>query len=624
MKIKTSLLIVISLLVLSSLFTPISYAYQLKDTISGLQNVKRPDNKICYHSSGKIIYAILQPSYPSGKSTINVYVYSSLGNKLGELTITTATNYYILDISIGKLDNDEILIYGIERFSTTALYLIAYRINIIGYTSSSRYYVLIDSGTDIANYSVNLGSIYTYSVDNKLYVVGNASYMFSVTQYLKIFIGRFTPSTNVITIYKLASGDITTHPVYDFHNSTATYNQYIYVLTSTKSDNTAQFYVADMSALTVVFLCNYPAGENFIDTRRINLLNAGIYESGNIKYLYFTWEYSYTSVSVRNIRVCQSRSVYNNTITAGNLLASGRSEIIISPNLATSSESAWSIGISTIKENATIYYVNVVDNAYHISKSDLNIVDWLDYAEFDQWVPEYTAIADNELDVTWGAQITNLVIYTPTGNIEILENQGNTEIYLITPLYIEYDITLSYTPSDNPLLTDTSYRFTITTYANTLPTALKIIGYGDNTQFLSGITESNGQKQFTMTTAIGGIHTITIKLYDLNNVLRKTESFDYLFKKVSVGTDITQEDTLMIGINSMFGIIPALIILGLPALLFYQIKNDVIMVVVGLTIGSVIGVLGGVIPLYILFIVVLCDLLIMFYVRKGTGETGEG
>jgi len=609
---------------------PVSQAYQLKDTITGIQNVKRTDTKICYHSSGKIIYAILRPTYPSSRSSINVYVYSSSMNKLGEVTVQSGVNDYIwLDISIVELDNDEILIYGVEWYLSTYWYskLITYRFNIIAYTFSAKYesIAIQSSGSSAStNLDGNLGSIYKYSGDNKFYVSGNSYYYKSATRYLSMFIGKFDSSTNTITISSTVMGNKYAHSIFDLHNSTVTYNQFVYILTSTMEDNTAQFYYMDMSGFTLNVLCNYPAGGNFPDSRRINLLKAGIHEAGDIKYLYFTWEYSYTSASVRLIRLCQSRSVYNITITSATLLASGRSEMIISPNLATSSESAWSIGISTVKENATVYFVNVVDNAYHISKYECNITDWLDYGVFNTWNYEFTAIADNELDITWGTQITNMVIYTSTGNMEVLENQGNTELYLITPLYIEYDITLTYTPSDNPLLTDKSYLFTFTTYANTLPTALKYISYYDNTQFGAGITGSNGQKQFTFTTSVGGIHIITIKLYDLNNVLRRTESFDYLFKKVSVGTDITQEDTFTIGINSMFGIIPALIILGIPALLFYQIKNDVIMVVVGLTIGSVIGVLGGVIPLYILFIVVLCDLLIMFYVRKGTGETGEG
>lgn len=610
---------------------PVSQAYQLKDTITGKQNVKRTDTKICYHSSGKIIYAILQPATPYAQSTINVYVYSSSMNKQGETSIVSGINdYYWFDISIVELDNDEILIYAVEWRKTTLWYsvLIVYRFNIVSYTFSTKYISgdIWSTGTSsTSNHDGNLGSIYKYSGDNKFYVSGNSYYYYTggSTRNLKMFIGKFDSGTNTATVSTTVMGDTYAHPIFDLHKSTAIYNQFIYVITSIDASDTAQLYVIDMSVFTQQFLTNYPAGGTFPNSRRINLLGAGIHAEGNIKYLYFTWEYSYTSASVRFIRLCQSRSIYNITIANANLLASGRSEMIIAPNLATSSTPAWSLGISTIKENATVYFVNIIDSVYHISKYESYIVDWLNYGTFGNWVSEFTAIADNELDITWGVDITNMLIYTPTGVMEVLEQQGNTELYLITPLYIEYDISMSYTPPDNPLLTDNSYLFTFTTYANAIPTALKYVAYFDNSQFGAGITGSNGQKQFTSTTSIAGIHIYTVKLYDLNNVLRRTEDFSYLYKKVTIGTDITQEDALMIGINSLFGVIPQFIIVLLPAILIYQVKNDALMFMVGLTIGSAIGVLSGIIPLYILFIFVLCDILIMFYGRKGQATIGE-
>jgi len=631
MKLKIPIVVFLSLVFLSSLFTPVAQAYQLKDTIA-LINVKRSDTKIYYHSSGKIIYAILQPSTPSLQSTINVYVYSSSMNEQGESSIVSGTNYYIwVDISIVELDSDEILIYAVEWRTQAGLHsfskLIVYRYNIISYLFSSKYISadIWDLSSPATIKDGNLSKIYKYSVDNKFYVSGNTYGNISGSAYYKIFIGKFNPSDNTITVSSTTMTDDHAHSIFDYHNSTGIYNQYVYILTSAKSDDTAQFYTMDMSGFTLTFLTNYPTGGTFPDLnlRRINLLTAGIYESGDIKYLYFTWEYSYTSAFVRYIRLCQSRSVYNITISSATLLASGKSEMIIAPNLGSGSEPAWSIGISTTKENATVYFVNIIDSVYHISKYDSYIVDWLDYGIFDNWISDFTAIVDNELDITWGGVITNMIIYTPTGKIEILEVGGNTEIYLMTPLYIEYDITLIYTPPDNPLLTDTSYLFTFTTYANGLPTAIKYVAYFDSTQFGAGITESNGQKQFTNIVSLAGIHITTIKIYDVNNVLVRIETFDHLYKKVTIGTDITEEGVLMIGINSIFGIMPSLIIIGLPALLFYQIKNSVIMIVVGMTLGSVIGVLGGVIPLYILFIIILCDLLIMFYIRGDRNDIGE-
>ena len=631
MKLKTSIVVLLSLVFLSSLFTPVAWAYQLKDTIA-LTNVKRPDTKICYHSSGKIIYAILEPAYSSSRSRITVYIYSSSLNKLGSGNVITGVdNYKWYDISIMELDNDEILIYGVEFHGTAIQYsaLIAFRFNIVSFTFSTEYLssnIWAGTSQTLSNFDGNLGSVYKYSGDNKFYVSGNSYYYYpgQSQRHLKMFIGKFDSGTNTITISTEVMGDTYAHPIYDFRVLDGIYDQYIYILTSTRNDDTAQFYVMNMSGFTLSFLTNASGSGNFIDTRRINLLSGGIYTSGNLVYLYFTWEYSYKQSStfgyLRQIRVCQSRSVYNNTITNDKLLASGISDMIVSVNLPYGYET-WSIGMSTVKENATIYYVNGIEGEYHTSKLECHIDDWMNYSDFDQWTTTFTAIADNDIDID-GYFIGSIIIYTPTGKMSIVEI-GSTYIYLITPLYVNYDITLTYTPPDNPLLTDKSYLFTFTTYANGLPTALKYVAYFDGTQFGAGVTESNGQKQFTNIVSLAGIHITTIKIYDVNNVLVRTETFDHLYKKVTIGTDITEEGVLMIGINSMFGIIPSLIIIGLPALLFYQIKNSVIMVVVGMTLGSVIGVLGGVIPLYILFIIILCDLLIMFYVRGDKSDIGE-
>lgn len=354
----------------------------------------------------------------------------------------------------------------------------------------------------------------------------------------------------------------------------------------------------------------------------ISYFGGGVEDSGNLRYLYFTYAYGYHYPdNNRAYRFSQQRLIFNTSgggeIIEANLTAQNVRNGIFSPNLgASASYVGWTVGYMTDYDEINMYMSNYLDGEYVVMLAEIDITTFFDYAT--------TVIS---YDITY--EDYDETIYTP-------RNEAHSHIsrdwdstfqsdysdksddlwrvwYYIEALEENYDISISYTPTDDPLDVNTNYQFTTTTTLNGIGTEVINIVYWDGSQVKADYSETNGVFQFTLISSIGGIHNLTVSVWDGEPPAYKySESWSYTFSGIDPTADPTTPTLVTTTISLMVYFIPVLVIIIFPAFMFFKILDDNIFGgLFGLSLGVIICNVAGYLPVYTIYLMLLIDIAIV-------------
>jgi hypothetical protein len=396
----------------------------------------------------------------------------------------------------------------------------------------------------------------------------------------------------------------------------------LYFLTMVAESSTPVYYSADLDGLTLTYHAVAGSNGNFNrDNRRhVHYLGGGIETSGADKYLYHTWIYSNVSNTVRNVVLRQAVIQYDlGYILPVNITAQDVRTGIITPTWNAETTEAWSMGVLNDYDEFEVWYADYVGGANYISHQIYNVTDF-----FNMGVASFNLFSEEEetslvfpynVAEVWISRKTNGVFQY---NINSLTNPDDAFVYGgLTAFSDSWDITLTYTPYESPLDTDSNYMFTVQTLNNGAGTQATLLKYFDGSLVNSAETSTYGVNRFNFGVGIGGTYNFTFQIY-YNGVFEYEEVFELQWVDTD-SQDVSTGNVLPLTINALTTALPVgFIMLGCPVLFYEIMGENFIGVLIGFIIGLGIATAIGLIPFYMTFLGVLGVVLaFVFMSRQG-------
>jgi hypothetical protein len=357
----------------------------------------------------------------------------------------------------------------------------------------------------------------------------------------------------------------------------------------------------------------------------ITFMGAGIYHpTGNLYYMYFAWTYcvapTTASPTIRETKTVYWWGKFNNTINSASLLQQKcLSAIATDRSLSVYSTTGFSYGWMS-NTNVTNPILNVLYSDVYQGQN----VGRTMYVIYDITNPGATF---DQMEVMWDIGDSNFVTYknandaigkNPINAFSYHEVIGGASSYLYLDEVVlshSYTSTLSYSPLDNPLLTNKSYSFTYTIYNNNV---LDISGKKykiliDGLEQKSGNLNSVGQATFSLTILNPSAHTFEIRILDSgNNVIYGSDVTGYVFRDAVITPGTIPGEDIATGLYALLTVwVPIGLVVMIPtlALALLGSKFGVTGMMVGMLMGMFLGVLGGVLvnilPAYALYLYIL-------------------
>jgi len=212
-------------------------------------------------------------------------------------------------------------------------------------------------------------------------------------------------------------------------------------------------------------------------------------------------------------------------------------------------------------------------------------------------------------------------VYTkePNNTYSVVEASA-THLYVVTGEQLQVnDVTVEltgHTPNDAIMTTTKTYVYKVTAYNGGVPWSSGIVGF----KIDNGVNElkqcnSSGYATYSKLLGIAGLHTFTVTVYSSTELLN-TKVYTQIF--IMGASDDETETGLSLTIGMFSQIIAPATILLFPTFLFFGItKGSVIGALIGFTVGALLGIVGNVLPVYVLIVVIIIDVMFMMY---GRGE----
>lgn len=626
---------------LLSPLTPVVNAYTETYTLPHGNEVN-PENKVIRALNNKYIYATGNPS--GGTTGLDIAIFSSLGAYITTSTRTadqiktdlgtTYAQHAINDISLFNIDSTTVGIFvTIRTYSTTGTP--DYKTYVIGYWT-------INVNTGVITYRAKYTPP-TVTVSSPSYL----SNVLTVSSNFFIVSCRidYVTGLSYMVMHKLTSTAISSNTVYETtsdgaipHKIVIGYDNLgsIYVLTSFKATNTPRLFQFIISTSAFNNVGESSMSGIWVDkasTSMNNIKFAGFeympYE--DFYYLSFNYVYAYISGTDLFYRCFSFRMIYNSSVTLGNLIAQNHRYYNIEPF-----GYSYGAGVGVAKlyyrndyNSFEFYYQRIVGGFYYWSKDNLIIGDYYSTTSSNLLPSGSGYVQDVSLEgeeipidtVRFGIE---QVVRQPEQNVQF--NLGtwvltDGKVYLVSPLQTSYDLTFSVAPVDTPLILNKKYTFTVTAYQGGAPFSGMLYLYANNVLF--GMSETNivGGVSFDKTFSIGGYWNLTaIIMVAGNNVYEESHLYTVSFTQGEEGTP----ETVATGNLDMVAsyLIPSIALLfpvGIGIAALHQ--HPEIGLMVGLTIGGLIAVWSQLVPMYVLIIIVIIDILIIFYGRN-SGDSG--
>ncbi len=597
---------------------------------SGYGGNVRPQLRYFTHSSGKTVVA----QYDNDLNKICVTVISSSDSIEAQSYIEMTSTVSPPSLTICEYDTDEVLIY-------------------MGYLSKhaySRYNINSYAHTEytVATSTSPRGVAGIWKVGTDWYAVS----MYSSAANLFLKTSKFS-SANVVTETKTETvsaafnATMLQQELYSFVNPADSSQVFVYWACNYPS--TYNCYLVDLDEATYTDLgsapfSGYSPGDWHMGTYSYKTfatqLTGGVYTVGTLYYIYMAYTYSYTGTTtgsgIRQNYIVEWVITCNNTISDGTILASEMAHHYVEDSSGSLSASpGYNTGYAVIddaKHQFYVYYQDIYSGKYQ-----------------SQVVYEIADITGAGL--TFSASVTrgvdNLYFKYASGEGMVYKNfayprsyqqpdNSHSYVYCGEPVVLaEYDMTVSYSPTDDPLLTNKDYDFTFTIYLNNVidtntNDTYKL--YLDGIERGGGTLELDGYFVFRMRVLTAGIHTFIVTVYDGTNALVYTsDSYSYTFVATTTSTTPLDPGTVTTGWANMFGLwIPIMLIVVAPMVMLAIVGGKFgggTGMVIGMLGGGFAGVIGGtqvnLLPSYILYLYILLigvSLVLAMAMNRGGGE----
>lgn len=605
----------------------------------GLDNIYRydgnnsilPQYRTLQHSSGKFIYTYFRRS-ATNLIYIDVYINYPSGTTPNYITIEidshTMSESYInsTSYSIDELNSTHIIIFEAHYMWNNPIHNIygkVYLLNLNTYVVTTITDPWYASSTTIQCPVMKLGNIFQY--DNKVYCVFMQAYNDSPTTKHYLGLMDFDLATNILDVSKseLWSGAYPHNSIgFPYALQYPENSDKIYVVCSYETDLTQpQYYEIDLDDEVYTQLASHSNTDRYSVNRRIIFLGSGVIINGDYIYIYYQWVYPYVDASTRYIKYVNQKLVFNQTITAVDLIGNQDKCGVIQLLYGTETNPSWVTGY---KDNASIsilYYANWKSSTSSniVDKATYTVEDWLDYGggsldvEFESEIDYIPNHQDEEAYI--------IRRFSEDFQVEEVTTTPKTAwiYYGLALLEAVYDITLTWTPNDNPLLTQKSYSFTTTTFRNYIGFRSYIDILIDGLKLKSALTAINGIHVFLLTSSSTGFKTLEIKMYsNATQELLYTEEFEIKF--IESAQDIETGQTVFIG--SYIQYLPFMFICLVPSLGLFLITKHIIGFLSGLTLGTFALVLSNMIPIYMIFIELIIIVIGFVMVLKDNNSGG--
>lgn len=573
---------------------------------------QNPENNVIYHYySGKFLYV---KSY--NNATIHLWIYYGLTQQ-AKITITGIGTGNVRMVMLAVLNSTHALLYYNQQHSIGTHKAQVILVNVYAYTTSA-YTTTTDPNLTIYGSDQYGGVHFVYNSDHYFITAfedGSSNY--------KLLVVKFVVSTHTATQTIITIGAAITawSYVYGFQDNST---QYAYLVVGYNTASRPNVVRLDLSALTLSVLANGGSDDNFGVSRQMHFIGGGIVQSGTLYYVVFTYVYG-KYATYREVQIRQYRTVYNNTITAGSLIAQNIRSGVIYPNYLTHTSDAVVSGGYLINNNLAnfeIDYVTYYDSTYHIERASFTVPDFLDYSSTSITL-DSTEEVDDEIPYYSSDAVYCRTYDSPQLALEV--SASTTQIYAdLEELDVTWYVSVSQTPNDDPLKMQTSYTFNCQVTKNYVGTQVTVkLTIDGVTQFVKK-TEVNGVFDFSFASSDSVTLTFKIWVYD-DNILVTTHEWTVTVGSDYDPSDVPASDVLIISTNTIIASLPLLALLGIPTftlgLIGYKTGFGIIGFIMGLALGTAIAAVSGLIPFYITILIglVIVAAFVMILKTHGSG-----
>jgi hypothetical protein len=574
-----------------------------------MQSVTMPNGYFAYVLVNNTLSNILDDVY--------IWVIDSQGNLQASSVLDIAydkTNAY----SIVAYDDDKLAFIGLISPLGSTWSVVGFLYDTNTYTLSNWFQTGWQAGTTMSNFRISELVVY----NNEVFGIGR----FTAVSGDKTIRIKYTPVTPTIAVSfpdNIAPSDSTIFVTQD-----ELLPRYCYVWLGT---STPQYYYWDLeNYATLTLLASHPfgGGVDYRDSRiSLRYIGGGVYHQTvgtEYYFLYHTWAYSDNDC---NIILVHQRLRFNASgIAPANLEAQDRIRVIQTTTVDLAQEIGFYGGYVDITdlEDSDIVYLHIYHEDRHAigefeaRHQEYTVTDWSDFAIDDTTKTEEEFYAGyytmNPQDVWWKEATSTF------GSREIYDQSWIYLYYDMIAQESNYDITWTYTPSDDPPITHTRYLFTGTTTLNDFGYQTIISVYFDDQLITSKETDTQGVAEWYLLTTIGGVHNLTVVIYDSYEpeyyaVEVGSETVIYVFElaEIAEGEEGTPLGT--VAIQTLMFFLPIFVIILVPAYIFFEALGY-IGFLIGLITGATVGTMAGIVPTYFMALVILVVVLGFVYTIK--------
>lgn len=601
----------------------------LVDIIPNYNLNKNPTNKFVETTNGKMVYMQVEPLATSVTFYFNVY--SDVTHTANvSYTYSYSPNWItVFDYSIYELNSNEVICFILtdnERVGYSDERVLLLKFNTATNAITMYYINLYTIAWGYATY--NSGYISeVIKISTNYYVVTNFCWIMNTAPHNNIEMVKYDGVSTLSSgaEYIEASGNASS--ISGFLNNA---QDHYYFVTSCTADSRAKYFDATISTMGIVLLATEGAAGHYpVSLTKSNFiygLGGGIITNGTISTMYFayTYPYDYWVITgyINSIKFEQHRITFNNTISSANVLQQQDRVAYLGEEASDVIHNYPSFGWEMNQTSYIIHYINNLGEdygGYQYAKGTILITDWYNMSGGGIGTTVDTDMRDNpEFGMNSPFYGMGYIGITPTSRYVF--RYGGTiivRIYLIEPVTVEWDMTITYAPLDSPLQTLTQYRFDIYVTGNDVGKSdCALTVYVDNVAYKTFVPEA-GFIDFTYLTSIAGMHEFEFILVDMNFNEVIIEKRNYLFRNIEGGG--VEEGLTIMNIEFIMSILPIGLIAGGCAALFFEVTKHWIGFIGGLTFGVLICCAAGMLPFYALIILVIIDLLLMVFARNNTG-----
>lgn len=581
------------------------------------------DSLKCTHESGRLL--VVETGYNfAATCTLLLRVYSiggafegnfSFGYNLGANWINGLT------VAVQNYDSDECLIWSLSRYAaaTYKWRMRVIKVNVIT-GASVTYDGDVNDGS--ANYRPSTIQCFTYS--SMQYAVLETYCDGASNNFIRVC--RFTGSA-VSFLGGLDTGWENADPTgVRCFQSNDTSIVWIIADSGAGAGNTQPaLYKCDLTSgtITLHITCGtagiIPSG--LAERTHYHLIDGGVAEDSGQYYVYATWSFSDVAASVRRVRLFQWRVQYSDaTLAPAVIVAQNLRYGTIFPNYGVETVASWSTGLSIDRTQFKEYLANYLSSTNIVSEGIYEITDFFNMGISSISQTSWTANStepfpynseETSIHREWGS--------TFQVNVDLIPVPDKMYVYGgLAPLETNYDITLTYTPNDNPLIVNKPYVFSGVVTNNGVGTQVikKIVI--DGIQYSFSSTNPSGAFSFSLTLGTSGVHTITVEVYT-SGIYRYGEDFTYSFVDAGAGS-FDYGGNLYSTINMVLGYLPMVGVIVVPSLLTFAESKSIYLSLFVMVI--VIGFLTALafLPFYMLFFAVFGFVGYVIVARRSGGE----